>query len=327
MHGGAISLAKQFNELTEKPDLILATSMLDFTTFIALTREKSKGIPTAIYFHENQITYPWSPQDRDVKHKRDNHYGFINYTSALVSDSVLFNSVYHKNSFIDALPSFINQFPDKQGKENIELIAQKAKVLSLGLDLYKFEDVKRKAHQKNGDPIILWNHRWEYDKRPKEFFEALFTLKEKGIAFKLVVLGGQNDVNPPIFDEAKSKLSNEILHWGYVEHFKQYAEWLWKADILPVTSNQDFFGGSVVEAMYCNCYPILPNRLAYPDHLPDQLHSEHLYEEGELISKIEAAIQEVNLIRGREYKSLVEKYDWTKMIQEYDQSMYDIFNL
>lgn len=72
MLGGAVSLAKKFNELTFKTDVILVTSMLDLTTFLALTREKSIGIPVSIYFHENQITYKWSPQDRDVKNYRNN---------------------------------------------------------------------------------------------------------------------------------------------------------------------------------------------------------------------------------------------------------------
>ena len=34
MHGGAVTLAKQFNKSAFSPDLILATDMLDFTTFL-----------------------------------------------------------------------------------------------------------------------------------------------------------------------------------------------------------------------------------------------------------------------------------------------------
>jgi hypothetical protein len=152
MHGGAVSLAKQFIDLDFKPDLILGTSMLDFSTFLGLTKEKSAGIPTAIYFHENQLTYPWSPQDRDVKHKRDNHYAFINYTSALVADRVFFNSKYHLESFLGALPKFLNQFPDKQGKENIEFISNKSEVLYLGMDLSRFDEFK---YQSNNEGQFL----------------------------------------------------------------------------------------------------------------------------------------------------------------------------
>lgn len=321
MHGGAVSLAKQFNEMERKPDLILATSMLDLTTFLALTREKSNGIPVAMYFHENQITYPWSPQDRDVKKKRDNHYGFINYTSALAADKVFFNSEYHRDSFLGSLPIFLRQFPDKRGQDNIELIKKKSEVLHLGMDLNLFDEFQESEKEKNSDPVILWNHRWEYDKRPKAFFRQLFRLKEQDIAFKLVVLGEQNDVNPPIFDEAKEKLTKEILHWGYSKDFETYARWLWRADILPVTSKQDFFGGSVVEAMYCNCHPILPNRLAYPDHFPEKIRSEYLYEEGELEIRLETAIAHVMNLRQIDHQSLVKKYDWVEMIGKYDLEM------
>ena len=49
MHGGAITLAKMFDAMDWLPDLILATDMLDLNTFLSLTRDKSNGIPTALY--------------------------------------------------------------------------------------------------------------------------------------------------------------------------------------------------------------------------------------------------------------------------------------
>ena len=325
MHGGAISLAKQFNELEESPDLILATSMLDLTTFLSLTRKRSANIPVAMYFHENQLTYPWSPQDRDVKKKRNNHYSFINYASALAADKVFFNSKYHMDSFLGALPKFLKQFPDKRERDNIEVIKEKSEVLHLGLDLKRFEDFSSSDKEKQSEATILWNHRWEYDKNPEEFFETLFELREKEVAFRLVVLGEQNDINPTIFNEAKEKLKDEILHWGYADSFDDYAKWLWRADILPVTSNQDFFGGSVIEGMYCDCFPLLPNRLAYPEHLPEELDREFLYEEGELPARLETAIESVMGIRKVDYQSIVKKYDWGELIKKYDEKMEKLY--
>lgn len=313
MHGGAVSLAKQFNELDGIPDVILGTSMLDFATFLECAKDKLAGVPSAIYFYENQLTYPWSPQDRDVKNKRDNHYAFINYTSALVADRIFFNSEYHRASFIGALPKFLNQFPDLQGKENIDRILQKSEVLYLRMDLSRFDVFEH--HLKNKNPIILWNHRWEYDKNPEEFFELMFALKDAGLAFELIVLGEQNDVHPPIFDEARVRLADRIIHWGYATTFEEYARLLWQADILPVTSNQDFFGGSVVEAMYCGCLPLLPNRLAYPEHLTEEQKNVCLYEEGELAHRLATMIKEFEDIKS---SSIVIKYDWKKLICVYD---------
>ena len=89
MHGGAVTLARQFLAKETTPDLILATDMLDLTTFLALTRARTSQIPTALYFHENQLSYPWSPSDRDLRQGRDLHYGFINYASALAAKAEL----------------------------------------------------------------------------------------------------------------------------------------------------------------------------------------------------------------------------------------------
>ena len=77
MHGGAITLARQFNEADFEADLLLVTDMLDLNVLLSLTRKVSAHTPVVFYFHENQINYPWSNIDRDVKYERDHHYGFI----------------------------------------------------------------------------------------------------------------------------------------------------------------------------------------------------------------------------------------------------------
>ena len=107
MHGGALTLSKMFNKYGE-PDLILVTDMLNLPVFTSFA--DIKNIPIVTFFHENQITYPWSTQDRDKEKNRDHHYGFINYTTALKSDLVMFNSQFHKNSFTKELKKFLKTF-------------------------------------------------------------------------------------------------------------------------------------------------------------------------------------------------------------------------
>jgi glycosyltransferase involved in cell wall biosynthesis len=48
---------------------------------------------------------------------------------------------------------------------------------------------------------IAWNHRWEYDKNAKEFFEAIEELHKKYKEFKIVVLGESFSEVPPEFEE------------------------------------------------------------------------------------------------------------------------------
>lgn len=319
MYGGALSLAEQYLQSDFQADLLLATDMLDLSTFLGITRQATHQIPTAIYFHENQITYPWSPTDQDIPLNRNNQYGFINFTSAIAADYIFFNSDYHRNSFLGALPQFLKQFPDHRSLHQIEQIAAKSSVLHLGMDLQAL-DIGQKSEQEK-EAVLLWNHRWEYDKNPEAFFTALFRLKGEQIPFKLIVLGESYQRQPEIFAEAKDKLASNIIHYGYADSFEQYRQLLHLADILPVTSNQDFFGGSVVEAIYCNCYPILPNRLAYPEHIPDELKSKHLYQSEEaFFDLLKNSIKNVDTIRRSKYSDFVAQYDWSILAKMYDRS-------
>jgi len=317
MHGGAVTLARLFNQSNLNPDLILATDMLDLTTFLSLTRNRTSHIPATLYFHENQLSYPWSPTDRDVQKDRNKQYGFINYSSALTADYVLFNSRYHQKSFIEESDKLLKHFPDNNELDSIQVIKDKSNVLPLGLDLQAFD-----AHKTNydGTPLLLWNHRWEYDKNPEIFFETLFKLDKNGVDFKLVVLGENFKMSPSIFDEAKIKLKDKIVRFGYCESFSEYAQWLWKADILPVTNIQDFFGISIMEAVYCNTYPLLPNRLTYPELLPTEYHDNHIYEhDKDLYEKLNECISNIGEIRNKKLSTVAEQYDWSQMLTVYDE--------
>ena len=319
MHGGAITLAKMFNAMDWLPDLIFATDMLDLNTFLSLTRNKSNGIPTAIYFHENQLSYPWSPSDRDIKNKRDSHYGFINYSSAFAADKVFFNSEFHMESFFNALNPFLKQFPDYQELDTIDIIKEKSEVLFLGMDLIRF---RKHILTKKSRPNILWNHRWEYDKNPELFFRVLKRVKDKGFDFGLVIVGENFSKSPRVFEESKKEFVNHIEHWGYVDSFEEYAKWLWKSHIIPVTSNQEFFGVSVMEAIYCGVWPILPNRLTYPELIPEKFHKDSIYKtEEELFKKIMWSIKNYNDLAQHKIKSISERFDWQVVAPEYDRKL------
>ena len=319
MHGGANSLAKQVNELQYSPDLFITTDMVDTALFRSLLKSELRYIPIAVYFHENQITYPWSPTDRDVLNDRDRHYGFINYTSALSADQVFFNSEYHRNSFLNALPKFLKAFPDHRNIDTIEIISEKSKTLHLGVDFSKFDSSPKTAEDQRA-PTILWNHRWEYDKNPDEFFEVLFALEDGNIPFNLIILGENTSHKPTVFDQADRKLKDRIIHIGYVDSFKEYHRLLQSADYLPVTSFQDFFGISVIEAVYAGVIPILPTRLVYPEHFPIERFPELFYlNKSELYAKLKSILTHANhQFENYKLKEQVEIYNWSHCIRQYD---------
>jgi glycosyltransferase involved in cell wall biosynthesis len=324
MHGGAVTLARRFMANVGEADLLLVSDMLDLTTFLALTRTKTAGLPTALYCHENQLTYPWSPDDADPAMQRDAHYAFINFTSALAADAVLFNSSYHRDAFLGQLPEFLKSFPDQNELQSQASLAAKSSVLPLGLDLQSF-DPHRPVRQEDagGPPLILWNHRWEYDKNPEEFFGALYRLQEEGIAFAVAVLGEAYRKSPPVFAEARQRLGERIVQFGYVEDFADYARWLWRANILPVHSHHDFFGASVVQAIYCGCTPLLPRRLAYPEHLPMELQGRFLYDDfDDLLQRLRALLRSPAPKIGK-LRAHVSRYDWRQLVGRYD----DLFEM
>ena len=312
MHGGAVTLAKQFLHLNEHVDLVLCSDFLNLPVFKSLCGERLRTIPIGMYFHENQLSYPWSPNDNDIKLKRDLHYHYINYTSSLVADFNLFNSQFHLASYITSVKKYLKKMPDFNNYETIDIIQNKSSVLYIGCELKKFDQHKKtKANKK---PLILWNHRWEFDKNPELFFEILYKLKSNKFIFDLVLLGESFNKYPKVFNEAKIILSDNIIHYGYCDSFKDYAKWLWKADFLPITSNQDFFGISIIEAAYCKTIPILPKRLSYVELFNQDKHlfynnSSDLYKK---LSNYMLSEEKVII------KTDIKKFDWKNIVNKYD---------
>jgi hypothetical protein len=59
--GAFVSLAEAVDELADRhgrPDAILATSLVDVAGLRGMVSRSLGQVPTALYMHENQITYP-----------------------------------------------------------------------------------------------------------------------------------------------------------------------------------------------------------------------------------------------------------------------------
>ncbi|MCB9261561.1 MAG: DUF3524 domain-containing protein [Flavobacteriales bacterium] len=260
MTAGFIELAEQVNQHNQF-DVFLVSDMLDVLSFKAFLNPGHQSTSIVLYMHENQVVYPFRTPEGE-KH-RDRHYGFINYKSVLCADKVLFNSQFHFDSFFDEMEKFLFPFPDSKPLiRRLQEAKPKCSVQYLGIEL---NELNRFKTAKNRVPTILWNHRWEHDKNPELFFKTLMRLSLEGFDFQLIVCGEQYEKAPAIFEEARTILAKHIVHWGYFDSREDYTKALWQSTILPVTSNQEFFGLSVLEASACHVLPILPNRLSYPE--------------------------------------------------------------
>lgn len=327
MHGGAITLARRFLAKNSQPDLILATDMLDLTTFLALTRRVTANIPTAVYMHENQLTYPL-PQDgrigpmRRQMGERDHHYAFINVASMLATDSILFNSAYHLESFLNALPNFLKHFPEYNELNAIDLIRLKSDVLPVGIDFDRLI-VDKGKHARNEVPLVLWNQRWEYDKNPEAFFAAMYAAADADLPFEVALCGQQYGKRPSIFNEALEKLGDRIIHVGHADLIT-YRNLLWQADITISTAHHEFFGISILEAIYCKTFPLLPKRLSYPEIIPGRFHETCIYKNEEaLVKKLFWALTHRDEVEnaGAEMATAVSHFSWPATSPKYDERM------
>ena len=320
MHGGALSLARQFLESSFEADLVLATDMLDLSTFVAASRSKLGKTPVALYFHENQLTYPRKERDADRQLQRDLHYSFINFSSAAVADSVFFNSHFHRKNFLEELPSFLKRFPDAHCLDWAQDIEESSQVLPIGLDL-KGMDSALSATENPSSPCIVWNHRWEYDKGPELFFNSLFSLQDKGLDFRVIIVGESFPQQPPIFETARTRLESHILHWGYASSRVEYLSLLSQGSLLPVTATQDFFGISTVEAMYAGLIPLVPATGVYSEHIPEEFHARLLYtDEEDLLGKMIAYVENLASYEGISPQEWVAGYDWGVLGPVYDDT-------
>lgn len=328
MHGGAVTMARKALEWVERegtPDVIFATDMLNVPAFLSLTRPVLSDTPLILYVHENQLTYPLKDGV-----ERDFTYAYINYLSCLAADQILFNSQFHLDEYLEALPVMLRAFPDYNHLHSVQLIRQKSSVLHLGIDLRAHgSQIGSMASRRRGRvtdmPVVLWNQRWEYDKNPEAFFRVMNRLDDSGCTFQLILAGEHFKEQPYEFEKAFERYAERILHYGYAEDFEEYSSLLQRADIIVSTAIHEFFGIAVLEAIYCGCHPLLPNRLSYPELIPSSLHNPllhapTLYKDEDQLFKILYSI-----LMGKErplpletLQDICNHLDWREQVHYYD---------
>ena len=275
MHASALTLVDRMMQdigSSWVPDAFLVTDMMDVGQFRAALPARLRHISVVVYFHENQLTFPDHPER--LPKEWDRHYAFLNLTSAMLADAVWFNSEYHRTVFLEAIPGFLKGLPSPRPHGALERIDAASRVVPIGLRDDVFLDGKERPRVfGDGAPVVVWNHRWEYDKGPEAFLDVLIEAKERGGRFRLAVMGEQFEVAPEAFARMREAFDQDIVQWGTVASREDYVRCLQSSDVALITAHHDFFGISVLECAAAGLQIVAPDELAYPEHFgSERLH-------------------------------------------------------
>lgn len=313
MRGAALYFHQKIESLGSYDGLI-TSALMSLSDFKALSGPACP--PALVYFHENQITYPLAPGE-----SMDVHFGFTDITTGLAADRILFNSNTHKKIFFDALPGFLKMMPEYRPHWVVDTIRKKSDVLHPGCH---FPTTPPPAQDESLPPLIIWNHRWEFDKNPQDFFDALDAVDRKGINFRIALLGENFQKVPKPFLAARERYGDRLVQYGYVQSREAYQLLLSQGSVAISTANQENFGISMVEAIRCGCLPLVPHRLAYPEILPHTYHADFLYrDQADLIEKLSKLLTHRERFKAqrRGLMSAMGRYAWENIIGAYDDAL------
>jgi glycosyltransferase involved in cell wall biosynthesis len=310
MRGAAMTMAEQALRLAASAgdprpfDLVFASTFVNLAEWRGLVGAELASVPAIVYFHENQLVYP----NRHTA-EWDFQFPLTNITSALSAELCVFNTAWNRDSFIAEIPGFIREFPDHHPQGVAERIAEKSAVLAPPFDSEVFD-----AHPPiRGERCrIIWPHRWEHDKNPEEFFEAVEDLAREGLDFEVAVAGQSFRETRETMRESALVLGDRLVHCDEPETRVDYARLLASADVAVSTATNEFFGIAMIEACYAGCSPLVPDRLAYPELYPAQCR---YADRGALVARLRSHV--VDRPMPGQVRALAEPFTFASLTDSY----------
>ena len=323
MRGSAFHFTELARSLGDQapPDVVLASDFMNLADWHALAPRRFRDAPSVLYFHENQITYPLGAEA-----PRDHHYGWINLSSALAADLVLFNSSYHKEAFFAEAARVLERMPDFVPPGILESLRSRSDVFPVGVDFTPHRAVLAEPRRSGSEPTVVWNHRWEYDKGPELMADVLSRLRADGCRFRAVICGQSFERTPPVFAELESRLGQSLEHLGFFPEHRDYLRALRDADIVLSTARHEFFGVAVVEALYMGALPVLPRALSYPEIVPSELHAKFLYDGPDGLEKqLRQVLASPPFEHRAELQRAASRFDWRELAPRLDHILDDVY--
>jgi hypothetical protein len=136
-----------------------------------------------------------------------------------------------------------------------------------------------------------------------------------------VVLCGEARLGgDPARDAFETALGDRLVWSGFADE-ASYVELLNSSDIVVSTADHEFFGISVVEAVGAGCFPVLPDRLSYPELIPAGFHEAVLYAGGDPAPLLRSCLSDLEATRdvGRRLAGEMHIHAWQAVAPAYDE--------
>ncbi len=265
MQGAAPVLAQRVAQ-GPPPDALFASGYLDLPTFRGFLPPAWRHVPALAYFHETQFTYPRRTGEEEVDAPDpDYSYGFKNVLTCLAAERVVFNSAFHRDAFGAAAERVLAALPGPNLGGRLIQALDAARVVAPGVDV---AGTPLGPGAPAGAPLrVLWNHRWEHDKDPLAFLDAVRCAVDAGARLELELCGASFERSPDGVAQRLEGLGQVVRQRGFRSERRDYVGDLGQCDVVVSCARHEFFGVSVLEALAAGCRPLVPRRLAYPELL------------------------------------------------------------
>jgi len=173
-----------------------------------------------------------------------------------ICDGIFVGTEYHKQKFIK-----------KRG------IAGLDKKIHVTGNPFKTADILKNVSGKivpvaNRENIVLFSHRWDYEKRPNVFVDMMNQLYQKRQDFRVIITTSRKKFGSNqqwLIDKLKSAKFPYQVHAGITK--EQYYQLVSEAKVFVSTTIEENFGYCLLESMTLGCTPVVPNKYSHPEIL------------------------------------------------------------
>lgn len=177
-------------------------------------------------------------------------------------DKVFVGTEYHKRVLCQVLVDH----PYETFVEKIIVTGNPMNTVEMWADVEE-DDYKEPSLREN---VVVFSHRWDPEKRPRDFIDIMNTVYIRRTDFRVVVLTGRPDSSESVWQARRDLEQYGHFPWKLYAGLtkQQYHRVLAASKVFVSTTVDEMFGYCLAEAMAFRCSPVVPNAFSHPEIVP-----------------------------------------------------------